>query len=163
MHIEEGHLVHIFMSEQNQYEGYALQLYRAMLNREPPFEFRDRLDDSMTFGSHKRYPPLQAADLAAYHLYQYCLARRVDRMAVPSRMFKRIYALRENTHDIIFADEEAIAKDCARFHKRKAHADNTAMLRHTRLRVKVSHDPQECEVIGTVDASGNYHPTVPDI
>jgi len=157
----DGDMVHLFMSEQNQYEGFAMELYRAILDREPPFDFRPRLDDSITFGSHKKYPQLQAADLAAYHLYQFGLERRLNPKAEPNRIFKKIYLLSMNSDDSKFADAESIERICAGFKNKRDDAERQAGLRRTRLRVKVSHDPESCEILGTVDASGTFHPTAP--
>jgi len=158
--IPDGDKVHIFMSEQNQFEGYALQLYRAILDTNPPIEARERLDDSMTFGSHKKYPVLQAADLVCYHFYQFGLERRLNPQAIGSKTFRQLLGLVENSDDLKFGDAESIERICARFAAKRAAAATMGNLRRTRLRVKVSHDPGNCRVLGTVDASGTFHPTV---
>jgi hypothetical protein len=108
--IPDGDKVHIFMSEQNQFEGYALQLYRAILDTNPPIEARERLDDSMTFGSHKKYPVLQAADLVCYHFYQFGLERRLNPQAIGSKTFRQLLGLVENSDDLKFGDAESIER-----------------------------------------------------
>jgi hypothetical protein len=157
----DGDMVHVCMSEQNQYEGFAMELYRAILDRQPPFEFRPRLDDSITFGSHEKYPQLQAADLAAYHLYQFGIERRLDPKAEPTGTFRRLYLLSMDSDNSKFADAESIERICLGFKKKRDAAAVQAALRRTRLRVKVSHDPESCEILGTVDASGTFHPMAP--
>ena len=149
--------VHIVMSEQNQYEGYALELYKAILATKS-LDFIDRLDESMTFGSHNRFPQLQAADLACYHFYQFGLERRVNPQAEASRTLKQLLGLVENRSDLKFGDAESIERICANFSLKREKAANSAFLRSTRLRVKVSHDPSDCQVLGTVDESGIFHP-----
>jgi len=150
--------VHIVMSEQNQYEGYALELYKAILAAKPSLDFVDKLDDSMTFGSHKTYPQLQAADLACYHFYQYGLERRVNPQAEGSRALKQLLSLVGNRSDLKFGDAQSIERICSRFGALRSEAAHSAHLRRTRLRVKVSHDPSDCQILGTVDESGNFHP-----
>lgn len=157
--IPEGDKVHIFMSEQNQYEGYALELYRAILETKPPIDGSDKLDDSITFGSQKKYPVLQAADLVCYHFYQFGLERRMNPKSEGSKTFKRILSLVENSEDMKSSDAESIERICARFAVKRAEAVTMGHLRRTRLRVKVTHAPADCQVLGTVDASGTFHPT----
>jgi hypothetical protein len=156
--IPDGDKVHIFMSEQNQYEGYALELYKAIRETDPPIEGVERLDDSMTFGSHKQYPVLQAADLVCYHFYQFGLERRVNPEFAGSKTFRQLLALVENPSDMKSGDAESIERICARFATKRASAAASAHLRRTRLRVKVSHDPKDCQVLGTVDEFGTFHP-----
>src|SRR3981081_3594517 len=147
--IPDGDSVHIFMSEQNEYEGYALALYRAILESEPRLDFCDKLDESMTFGSPKKYPQLQAADLVCYHFYQAGLERRINPTAVGSSTFRRILALVQNPEDLKEANAESMDRICARFAAKRSEAVRSAYLRMTRLRVKVSHDPADCEILGT--------------
>ena len=157
----DGDKVHIVMSEQNQYEGYALELYRAMLETNPPLESCDKLDDSMTFGSHKKFPQLQAADLACYHFYQWGVEKRLNPDAVEPRTLRRIIMLADHRDDMKFADAESIQRICERFGRLRADAERSAHLRRTRLRVKASHNPSDCVVLGTVDELGNYHQAAP--
>ena len=158
----DGDKVHIIMSEQNLYEGYALALYRAILETQPPIDASERLDDSMTFGSHRKYPQLQAADFVCYHFYQFGLERRLNSEAMGSKTFRKVLGLVQNDEDLKFADAESIERICARYAAKVQAAERSAHLRRTRLRVKVSHDPSECQVLGTVDASGTFHPSAPD-
>jgi hypothetical protein len=115
------------MSEQNQYEGFALHLYRLILDRNPPFDFRPKLDDDLTFASHAKHPPLQAADLAAYHFYQYGLERLSNPNAIGSSTFRRILKLMLNRKDLRFGDRESIERECARFARLKQDTKQRAL------------------------------------
>jgi hypothetical protein len=161
--IPDGDKVHIFMSEQNQYEGYALALYRAIREVNPPIEGSDKLDDRMTFGTHNTYPILQAADFVCYHFYQFGLERRLNPQAEGGKTFRQLLSLVQNPEDMKSGDAESIERICAHFAAKRTAAAIAGHLRRTRLRVKVSHDPHDCQVLGTVDASGIFHPAAHDI
>jgi hypothetical protein len=65
-HTPVGEKVLPIMSWQEQYEPKALELYRMMLDSDPPMQCRPKLGEDMAYSDHKSVRPLQAADLAAY-------------------------------------------------------------------------------------------------
>ena len=91
--------VHLFMSRQKQYEGFALQLYQAILDRKPAFDFRCHLDESMTF-SFPDEPCFQAADLVCYHMYQAALERRVSPASEAKGIYKRLVEMAWESNDL---------------------------------------------------------------
>jgi hypothetical protein len=155
---EPNPLVMFVMSEQNEYERGAMQMYRNLLDMNPPLPYRGVLGEPMTFATHKRLPQLQAADLAAYHIYQYSRERRVDRHAGPGRILKRLLKCMASLDDVRFVTAESLKRVCANFEAKKEEADKLRHLRLTRLRVKASHEPTECQIIGRVSEEGTFHP-----
>jgi hypothetical protein len=154
---ESNPLAMFVMSEQNEYERGAMQMYRNLLDMNPPLPYRKVLGEPMTFATHKRLPQLQAADLAAYHIYQYSCERRVDRYAEPGRVLKRLLKCKASPEDVRFVTAESLERICSKFKAKKDEADKQGHLRLTRLRVKASHEPGECRIIGRVSEEGTFH------
>src|ERR1700694_2628616 len=63
--------------------------------------------------------------------------------------------------DMRFATAESLDKKLAKFKVSKDEAEKRRHLKLTRLRVKASHEPSECKLIGIVDESGSFCPSVP--
>ncbi|HEY2002823.1 MAG TPA: DUF3800 domain-containing protein [Acidobacteriaceae bacterium] len=160
--LQDASKVHIFMSRQKQYEGFALQLFQAILDRQPPFDFRDHLDGSMTFASPEDHPQLQAADLVSYHMYQAALERRTNPIEEADGVFKQLVDLAWESKDLQLSTAETLRQHCQQFSQKQEGTARIASLRSSRLRVKVSHDPEDCQILGKVDESGIFHPEVQD-
>jgi hypothetical protein len=150
-----------FMSEQNNYERGAMQMYRNILDMQPPLDVRHVLAEPMVFETPKNMAQLQAADLAAYHTYQYSRERRTDINSLGSPTFRRLAKCAAHSEDLKFISQDVIDKIGSRFAERRDEAEVNRHLRLTRLRVKASHEPAECKIIGTVDEAGNFLPSAP--
>lgn len=69
--IRDGDKVFPVMSWQEQYKMKAVELYKLMLNTEPPLQCRDKLADEVVFSNPKKVAALQASDLAVYWFGQF--------------------------------------------------------------------------------------------
>ena len=156
MSVGRGDRVHIIMSTQDNFEGYAVALYQAILDRKPPFKFRQHLEDSIMYASHVKYAQLQAADFAAYWIKQIAIKRRADPDYSGTEEEKRFLDLRWEVSDTQFATAKSIDQLCVRYSQRRKETDHMALLRRTSLRRPIIHDPKSCRIIGRVDEAGNY-------
>ncbi len=156
---EPNSTVSFIMSKQNEYERGAMLMYDYLLDMKPPLPFRQVLLKPVAFESPKDRAELQAADLAAYHLYQYVKERRINPDAIGTELLRRIVRCARNLEDLAFVTAGALDKLCFGFQCRRDEADKLRHLKLTRLRVKASHEPSECKIIGTVDESGKFCPS----
>jgi len=102
-----GETLHPVMSEQRQYQMNALDLYRR--TRELPLPFKDRLAERMVFRSPKSVVELQAADLAAYHTYQYAKLRQEGGLAGVTGGYMRLLERMCDKHDVVLFNREGLA------------------------------------------------------
>jgi hypothetical protein len=154
--------VHLFMSTQTQYQGYAVQLYQAILNRNPAFPFRKYLTDSITYASPSQFQQLQAADLIAYELCEVAKRKMLDPSYEGTERERRLMKMRREESDFQFASARTIEQHCARFAKQMAETQRMAFLRKTMLNSPIAHRPEDCEIIGKVDAGGNFRSLDPN-
>lgn len=107
--------IHFFMSHQDQYEGFALELYNSILNRTPPFDFREHIDESLTFETSERFAQLQAADFAAYHLRIIGESKKVGEELVPTGMHLKLVRMMKDEQDLKLITADVIDKHCERY------------------------------------------------
>jgi hypothetical protein len=154
--------VHLVMSTQEQNRGFTIQLYQTYLDRNPPFSFRPHMDDSISHASPASTPLLQAADLAAWRM------REIAEMAVDNPDYEgdendyHFINLAWERRDLQFATARTFDQHCEQFAKRLAETEKMAHQRRNALRMRVSHDPELCQIIGRVDAGGNFRRKVPN-
>jgi hypothetical protein len=144
------------MSTQEQNQGFTIELYQSYLDREPPFPFRRHMDDSISHASPASTPLLQAADLAAWKMRE--IAEKIvdDPDYEGNENDYQFMRLMSQRSDLQFASARTLDQHCRRFAKSREETDKMAYLRRNQMRTKVSHDPEECTIIGRVDAAGNY-------
>jgi hypothetical protein len=85
--VPEGKVLSMTISCQGDYEPWMREIYRRVRSTEG-LPFRQKLAEDISFRSYKSVMALQAADLAAYHFYQYSLLR--DSRAPGSPHFQRL-------------------------------------------------------------------------
>ena len=69
--VRDGDKLFPIMSWQEQYKMKAVEVYKIMLNSDPPLKCRAKLADDVVFSNPKKVSALQAADLAVYWFNQY--------------------------------------------------------------------------------------------
>jgi len=145
------------MDRQEQYEGYAREMYDWMLDGRMLVKNKERLGDPISFLSRKKFLQLQAADLAAYHTFQFALERRVNRYSKPTGVFKRLVTRLSSMKDLKFVTAADLPKLLAQFRPFIEHWETERLLRATRLHWPSGHKTSDCTIIGIVDEGGNYH------
>lgn len=105
------------MSHQDQFKGFALELYASILNRKPPFDFRERIDENLTFATGEKYPQLQAADFAAYHLRLRGeeRQRQGNELLKPKGIDLKLVRMMKDKEDLKFISAVAIQQICERY------------------------------------------------
>ena len=156
-------MVHLFMSTQEQCEGFAIQLYQAILDRNPEFSFRKHMTDSITYASPTKHQQLQAADLLAYELCKIASRKRENPDYGGNEREKRLMKMARNNSDLKFATAKTIEQHCDRYAKRRAETEQTRFLRKTMLRKPIAHSLRDCEIIGKVREDGSYQSLGPNI
>lgn len=155
---ERNPRVSFIMSEQNEYERGAMLMYGKLLDMQPPLPIREVLVKPIIFEPPNDRAPLQAADLAAYQLYQYVKVRRTNPKAIGTQLLRRLLRCAASLEDLRFVTSDALEKLCSRFQYRRDEAEKFRQLKLSRLRCKISHKREECKIIGRVDEAGSFLP-----
>ena len=148
----------VVMDKQDEYKPYAEELFDFLISPVSTFKNKDRLGEPLVFASRKTYKQLQAADLAAYHIWQFSLIRRDHQYAKPGGVFKRLLNRLSTNKDLKFVSPKSLDDLLVKFRPFISHWEKQRDLRLKRLRDPASHLPEACKIIGTVDEGGNYHP-----
>jgi hypothetical protein len=98
---------------QEQYEGYAYQYYEWMTGPKSPMSLKydvSRFGHPLVFGKTSQYLQLQAADLAAYHIYNFVLEKRLNPDLKSTAIVRRLARKAQSFSDLKMVTADALPK-----------------------------------------------------